>query len=287
MNAAKFLENSNSATGDKIALPKAESAVTKSRRKGFATLRKIASAKGDTDLQVAETVLRGAPAELATYIQSKGITPSGQAAQMIAQAALLRLKDIGQTSLIFNTTDGDSLKELEEAETVAIQTGSAAADNVLNPQVQAALLVVIDEILRRSKKANGVGTARSFVKGLSGNSKGSGDYDSNFNINNLLVQGAANYATGDVPQTATGAQSVQDWINIAVNAFSTVVAAFKKGGAEVSDTINQVKDSVKGGASDIGADSLGKFFDKYKWWFIGALVIILVIVLIAVYAKRK
>lgn len=283
MNAYRFLENSNSATGDKIATASPDNPVSAARRKGLSTLRKIASSKGDTVLDTAITVLGGAGAELARYIQAKGIAPSESINKMIAQAALLRLKDIGQTALIFNTTDLNALKELEEAEAIAIQTGSSDADNVMNPQVQAALTVVIESILRKAKKATGVATASGFVKALSGNEKGIGDYNSNYNVNNLLVKGAANSATGD----PGGSNSVMDWINTITAAFSTIMTTIKSGSKQIGDAAKDIVGGIKDEASDVGADSLAKFFGKYKWYFIGFLVIIIVIVLIAVYGRRK
>ena len=246
-------------------IAKAKSKVTIKREQGVNTIKKIAEAEDLSPITVAERVLSQSIPELSSYVQGKGIVPSDDYSKLALQAALLRMVDIGQTARILKKSDKDALLELEEAETDSFVSGQSENDNVLSPTVQASLLILTDKIRKGTKKK----TVTDFVRNL----------PSNYNINNLLQNDA--FTGGSTGTTANnGGSDVQGWINTAIDLYN-VIFGKKSGGSD------PLGGAVTDYGSDIGKETLNKWFKENGLIIAGSILAIILLIFLIVRYGRK
>lgn len=107
-----------------------------------------------------------ATAILASYVIGKGLTPSTDPLGLAKQALLCRASDIATISAATDTLDSDSFLILESDEQEAYDLSTPNSDNILPPNIQAALKVGIDYLKELHRKYGGSGTLDDFFRDL-------------------------------------------------------------------------------------------------------------------------
>jgi hypothetical protein len=163
----RFVETSDNFKGSKVAASKADSQVTILVSNAAKEILRIAKVNNTTPEKVAETVLLNSQDVLEQYIRSKGEVPNDTIQGIVAQAALLRMDDIATISAATDISEDAALREIEEAESEAVELNTPDKENVLNPQLQASLNVVIMNLLSKLKQAAGTTDIKSAMKLIS------------------------------------------------------------------------------------------------------------------------
>jgi hypothetical protein len=163
----RFVETSNNFKGSKVAATKTDSQVTILVSNSAKEILRIAKVNNTTPEAVAETVLTNSGDVLEQYIRSKGEVPNDTIQGIIAQAALLRMDDIATISAATDISEDSALREIEEAESEAVELNTPDKENVLNPQIQASLNIVINNLLSKMKQAAGTTDIKGAMKLIS------------------------------------------------------------------------------------------------------------------------
>lgn len=167
---ARYMESNDGMRGDRMAGSASDSEMTFHRKLAEKNITQAASDNGVSVADVVTTVLKDNEDKLQFYIASKGETPNGTLAGLIVQAALLRADDIATLSNAANLSEDEALKEIEAAESQAVNDNTADVDSILPASANAALKIVVDEFQTKMNGSTGsknlkgsIGIVRNFL----------------------------------------------------------------------------------------------------------------------------
>lgn len=240
-------------------------------------------------------------AELQSYVQTRGETPSKDPSQLAIQAAMLRATEIGTVSKALDTTDRDALGVIEDSEQQHIEDNTGETSGILSPDTAGALSLLVHRISSTFKKNGGSGNLRDWVISLrkySGSSSFNGINHGGM-VNNL---GDIDYSTIYLPQTdqsntdTSGDPVITDnssdgsfWDNL-FTGIDKVVGAVTKVTTAVNTTVGNVNTTAGGiinTATDIGGQAGQKAISGYiKDNIVAILAVIAGIIVLIVILSR-
>jgi len=148
-------EENGSLNGFKSAASKELSGKTLVRKKAVAAIGDYARLSGLSLDKVVTGVLKNAAEELSYYVQSEGEVPAKNWYALAIQAALMRASEIAFISGSLGISDTEAIHELEASEQQVIEAGNPEGKQILTPETDAAILVVIDMLKGAFKKLTG------------------------------------------------------------------------------------------------------------------------------------
>lgn len=148
-------EENGSLNGVKSASNKDMSGKSKVRMKAVAAIGDFARLSGISVDKVVTGVLKNSAIELKYYVQSEGEVAAKNWYNLAIQAALMRASEIAFISGALNISDSEAIAELEASEQEVIEAGNPEGKQILTPETDAAILVVIDMLKGVFKKLTG------------------------------------------------------------------------------------------------------------------------------------
>lgn len=148
-------EENGSLNGFKSAAQKQLSGKTMVRKKAVGAISDYARVAGLSLDKVVTGILKNAAIELSYYVQSEGEVPAKNWYQLAIQAALMRASEIAFISGSLGISDTEAIHELEASEQQVIEAGNPEGKQILTPETDAAILVVIDMLKGVFKKLTG------------------------------------------------------------------------------------------------------------------------------------
>jgi hypothetical protein len=227
------------------------------------------------------------------YINSKGEPPTDTDNGIIFQAILLRMQDIATIAAAANISEDDALREIEQAESEAIELNTADKDLVMPPDVQAALNCLIVKFLTQTESKAGDGSI-SGVLNLSKqtiatpvNSAIGDDLNlSGLTPVNTAGQLATTYATADTDGSSSA--SFWDILDKASASIANVAKSIQTIGGSVSGTVLGVSNAVQTVGANTGASAISLWLQRNGIiLLVGILVFVLLIILLVRATKSK
>lgn len=298
-----FTENTVGLNGDKAPGVRKVTKLTTQRVNAEKTIRKLAQENNETISNVVTTLLLRSLPALQKYVVSQGEKPEENPLKLMVQAAILRANEVATITNATGIDDNDAMLLIEQAENDAVENNHPDAKAILPYDVQAALKLTLDYIASRN------GTMKNFLRGVRATFAPRQAYNGyDFPTKNIMSKSNSWGIWGDTEDdysdepwlgstgsgsgsTGSGSGSTGGGL---FDIFNKITDGIKKVSDSVNDTIDNTKgtvssflDRIKGSLSDIGGSSVEKGLSKYIPMIIITIVIIGIIILIAVYAKRK
>jgi hypothetical protein len=148
-------EENGSLNGFKSAASKQLSGKTLVRKKAVSAVADYARLSGLSMDKVVTGVLKNAAVELSYYVQSEGEVPAKNWYNLAIQAALMRASEIAFISGSLGISDTEAIHELEASEQQVIEAGNPEGKQILTPETDAAILIVIDMLKGAFSKLTG------------------------------------------------------------------------------------------------------------------------------------
>lgn len=161
--AARYTENGEDFSGNKIPASKKPSLVEAQTDAAYKKIKKAAVSNDTTMEQVSLNFLLSKIDALEQYIRSKGETPVNTFNGIIMQALILRMNDIHVIATAGKLTEDQAFREIQEAESDAVLNSTADKDLVMAPDAQAALNCLINFFLSKFP-SNSIADAVTMVK---------------------------------------------------------------------------------------------------------------------------
>lgn len=286
-----FAEEGINSNGTKTRAMRLPSSRTNARVRAESTIMQLAkSSKQPVGKVIAKIVFASVP-ELREYVQGQGEIPAENPTTLAVQAALLRAMEVAVVSRALDTPDADAMEIIESAENDAVGDNTPESQKILPPDSQAAVTLMLYRIAARHRKRGGSGSIADFVNDLRRSKKADNfDFGCGEVADNATGSGTI-YTTeqenNPYSTTTENSNSGSFWDNIFDNIDKVVDGIGKVTGAidttvgNVGNTTGGIIDKVKDIGSDIGADSMGKFFAenwiKILLGVVGAVLLIIII----------
>jgi hypothetical protein len=283
--AARHGETNDNFSGTRNAASATGSAVGAEVAKAYKKILVSAKKNETTTEQVAEKFLKRNLDCLDSYIRSKGEIPVNTNNGIIVQSALLRMQDIAVISTAGNLSEDDALDEIMKAESEAILLNTADKNDVLPPDVQAALNCIIVDLLKRMEITTGQGSivgALSLIKRSMATPVNNliGD-DLNFSNLNPANTSAQLAATADT--NGDSSESLWDTLNKIAATAQTVAKAIGSVSASTSGAILNVGNAVQTTGANTGASAISLYMQRNG---ITIVVIILIAIILIILLAR-
>ena len=307
--AMRFGETTDNFKGSKKSAPKKASWLTKQIVKNYLNMCAYVKQTGTTIEAVAQSVLENSRDTLEQYIRYKGEVPNQTISGIIAQAALLRMDDIATIASATDISEDDALNEMETAESEAVEINSPDKQNVLPPDVQAALNVVIDGLLTRMKQKGGISSVKDTMNAIkaSGSATPLNNVKNPDNLAGEPYKGKpsgnvdADYAIGDIfgPAPTTVAAPIQvanpddssssiwDILNQLANTATQVAGAIKSVSGSVNSTTQTVQGAINTAGGGVVSTGISQYVSKNWITILAALLAVAIIIILIVRATKS
>lgn len=247
----------------------------------------ISKRDNKTDEIVAMQVLSQSQNEIINYIRSRGETPVDTFPGRVLQAALLRMEDICVVARTMGISEDAALAHVEQAESEVVEHNTADKNRILKPSTQAALSVVIDNVVREmTSKAGtqGLCEALDAIRKVTFTPKNHNSPVDNFTAARTVKM----YNSFDISTDFPPPPSTPPTIPInppPVNpeddskSIWDIIAAIGSSAGQVAGAVNSIGNSVSDIGSNIGAQSIQKYISD-NWLKIFAFVLVIVVIII-------
>ncbi len=289
------------------------SPVTVARIKAVRDINDIARSSGKSVNTVLTKLLTNPKSveELIYYVRSKYETPFRNPVKLAVQAALLRFQDVATIAKAIGISDAEALVEIETAEYEAVKNANPDG-GILPIDTQAALTMVVDEMLSKAKAADLAKTSPELygkMKIATGDS-----YDAsvtallnmittrpdNFGLIDLNALTGTDSTQVDTNGILTSGGTIQDsgtdggggstiddifgWLNQAINTVKNASGAINTITGNVTTGVNAVDSALNQVGSTAGASAIN---NSSLPLIIGAGFALVIIVIIIIYATNK
>lgn len=299
----RFMENSNRATGNKVNRGMSRpSKMTKAKASAY---NGMIAKSIETDMPISavatEHMLNDIP-NLQNYVRSRGESVAKNPYSLALQAIFLRATEIAKIARSIDMNDAVVVREIEKAESEALNDSLPDAIYILPASTQACVDYFLSNIADMEGDNGSSGTMNDFVGKFSssnGFESGSAFYDflpigykslGGTDMGNVSFPDNL-FGLDDISPTPNEApakkQNLADIINAIVNGISTVGSTVNTVVNNTKTGVNDVLGGVKNAASDVGADSIKKALKEYTPIILGVLGVIVVIIVIAIYASKR
>lgn len=286
---SRFLESGNGFNGDRGQSGSPSSMVSKGVERCINNIKQIAKKDAKTPEQVASDILSQSDNELTAYIVSKKAIPKKTVKRRAVQAAMLRMTDIATVAMAGLISDDQATAHVQEGESEAIEKNHPDRSSLLPCDVQAALQIIANRIIKDTDAKDTVDAVNKMTKAVAfGNNFNNGGLTDkllpdNFDISDLfpdtITTGPSTGAIIATPaQTAGPSDTTDDGESI-----TDIISAIVGGVGSVSGIVKGTATSLQGTGSNIGAESIQKYISTYG--FAIAIIIIVIVLLIIITAR--
>lgn len=288
----RYTEENSAFSGTKTRATPSDSPLTKEIKAAYRKIKAASKSSGNSVNDIALLFLKRDKTDyLTNYIRSKGEVPVSSIHGIILQAALLRMTDIDVISKAGNLSEDDALTEIEAAESEAMELNTADKDNVLPPDVQAALNCIIVAILEKMDTATGDSTisgSLSILKQTLATPLNSfkGGYNSAIGDDLTGDEGLDLNFNSDYSSTDTdGSDGASFWdiLDKVAGAAKTISTAITQVSGSTSNAIRNVSNAVNTSGANLGASSISLYLQRNA---ITLLIVGALFVLLLVFASR-
>jgi hypothetical protein len=281
--AARHGEENSMFSGTKSAAAANSSLVEKLTIKAYKDIKKAAKNNNTTPEDIALKHCLKRLDNLKYYVASKGETTANTNVGVVVQACLLRMQDIAIVSSAGNLSEDEALKEIQEAESQAIEFSTDDKDNVIAPETQAALNCLIVILLQKMEAATGRGDIQGALNLIK--------IDSPTPLNNAIGDSGLPALTpldlSLTPAVTAGtngdsSSSFWDILNKIAATANTVAGAVKNVANSTSGAILTVGNAVQTTGANTGASAISLYMQRngLTILIIGLLAIVLLIILV-------
>ncbi len=281
--AARYMENSEDFSGNKIPASKKPSLVETQTDAAYKKIRAAAVNNDTTVEQVCLDFLLTKTDKLEQYIRSKGETPVNTNNGIVMQAIILRMNDINVVAAAGRLTEDEAFREIQEAESDAILNSTMDKDLVLAPDVQAALNCLINFFLTKFPTSS-IKDALAMVKEVNVTP-----------LNNAIGDGMT-LPTDPMQLTFTPAtagtggdssDSFWDTLDKIAGTATTIAGAIKSTSGAVSSGILNVGNAIQTTGANTGASAISLYMQRNGLTILIIVLLAIVLIIILVRVSRN
>lgn len=280
--AARYMENSEDFSGNKIPASKKPSLVEAQTDAAYKQIKQSAVKNDLTMEQVSLNFLLAETDKLEQYIRSKGETPVNTNNGIIMQAIILRMNDIHVIATAGKLTEDQAFREIQEAESDAVLNSTADKDLVLAPDVQAALNCLIAYFISKFP-SDSIADAIAMIKeaNVTPVNNAIGDSAPALTALNLDFTPATAGTGGD------SSDSFWDTLNKIAGTAQTVAGAITSTSQAVSGGILTVGNAIQTTGANTGASAISLYMQRNGLTILIIVLIAIVLLIILARATRN
>lgn len=280
--AARYMENSEDFSGNKIPASKKPSLVEAQTDAAYKQIKQSAVKNDLTMEQVSLNFLLAKTDKLEQYIRSKGETPVNTNNGIIMQAIILRMNDIHVIATAGKLTEDQAFREIQEAESDAVLNSTADKDLVLAPDVQAALNCLIAYFISKFP-SDSIADAIAMIKeaNVTPVNNAIGDNAPALTALNLDFTPATAGTGGD------SSDSFWDTLNKIAGTAQTVAGAITSTSQAVSGGILTVGNAIQTTGANTGASAISLYMQRNGLTILIIVLIAIVLLIILARATRN
>lgn len=281
--AARYMENSEYFSGNKIPASKKPSLVETETDAAYKKIRKAAANNDTTVEQVCLDFLLNKTDVLEQYIRSKGETPVNTFNGIIMQALILRMNDIHVIATAGKLTEDQAFREIQEAESDAILNSTMDKDLVLPPDVQAALNCLIAFFLTKFP-SNSIADSLALVKEVNVTPLNNAIGD---NLGPIGGPMDLTFTPGTADTSGDSSDSFWDILDKIAGTATTIAGAIKTTSGAVSSGILNVGNAVQTTGANTGASAISLYMQRNGLTILIIVLLAIVLIIILVRVSRN
>lgn len=294
LSPENFLRTNVNAQGQPVAVTKDIPATTYMRLLEKGNIESKAN-----DLSIAKYVsdkLTANVAALKDNLISRGIEPADYIEGIILQSALERIKDIAYASEANNLSNADAVYFIDQYNQAEITANTPDSEFILPADLLSNLDVVAGYLMQKAKNVNGTFSAQSAINEITGANNINGfdvDISSYLNSTGTIPDSYNGLNLADYQayqSTGTGSDfgtKIFDFIDKVTGTIDKVSTSIGNASTIFGQSIENVKGSVQGTASDVTSQAFSDAIQNNLWIILLMIGLLGLIIFLAVRQGNK
>lgn len=284
--AARYMENSENFSGNKIPASKNSSLVESQTDAAYQKIKAAAVNNGSSMEEISLNYLLGKTDVLEQFIRSKGETPVNTNNGIVMQAIILRMNDIHVIATAGKLSEDQAFREIQEAESEAILNSTMDKDLVMSPDVQAALNCLISYFLSKFP-SNSISDALTMIKSTNVTPINNAIGDNISAPGGTLPPLTLDIIPATADTSGDSSDSFWDTLNKIASTATTVAGAIKSTSSAVSSGILTVGNAVQTTGANTGASAISLYMQRNGLTILIIVLLAIVLIIILIRATKS